>query len=224
MSSKRAYTSEIRTEAAMRTRLAILDAAERLFADQGYSATRLPQIAAGARVMVNTIYTSIGGKKELVDAIVDRYVYHEVVMEALRDVDEATAVDDFIRRLVAGVRRSYEVVLGPALIVIDAARSDPALAPALERMTLPFRTRLRHYADRCSDLHVGACLDAELLSQVFWFYLGYGAWQELGALGWSGDAQEHWIARQLASAVADLSTAAPPRDGFPVPGTRFAGS
>jgi AcrR family transcriptional regulator len=106
VSTKRAYTSEIRTDSAMRTRLAILDSAERLFADQGYSATRLPQIAAGARVMVNTIYTSIGGKKELVDAIVDRYVCHEVVLEALRDIDEAATVDDLLRRLVAGVRRS----------------------------------------------------------------------------------------------------------------------
>jgi AcrR family transcriptional regulator len=209
VSTKRAYTSEIRTESAMRTRLAILDSAERLFADQGYSATRLPQIAAGARVMVNTIYTSIGGKKELVDAIVDRYVCHEVVLEALRDIDEAATVDDLLRRLVAGVRRSYEIVLGPALIVIDAARTDPAAAPALERMAIPFRTRLRHYADRCCELHAGARLDAELLSQVFWFYLGYGAWQELGAFGWSREAQEHWILRQLDSAVADLSIAAP---------------
>jgi AcrR family transcriptional regulator len=205
VTSSRRYTSQIRNEAASRTRDAILDAAERLFAEQGYGATRLPQIAAGARVVVNTIYASVGGKRELIDAIVDRYVSHEVVLEALRDIETATTVDELLVRLVAGVRRSYQITLRPALIVIDAAHTEPALQPAYDRMTAPFRSRLEGIAARCSELSAGPRLDGDVLGQIFWFYLGYSAWQELGALGWSWEAREQWIARQLTTAVADAA-------------------
>lgn len=204
MSSNRTYTSRVRTEAAGRTRDAILDAAEELFGRQGYGATRLPQIAAGAGVVVNTIYASIGGKPELIDAIVDRYVSHEVVLTALADIDTAKAVDDLLVLLVAGVRRSYEVTLRPARIVIDAAHTDPALEPALDRMTTPFRERLERIADRCADLTDDRSLDQDVLAQVFWFYLGYSAWHEMGELGWSWETRERWTARRLADAVADL--------------------
>jgi AcrR family transcriptional regulator len=207
VSSNRTYTSRVRTEAAGRTRDAILDAAEQLFGQQGYGATRLPQIAAEAGVVVNTIYSSIGGKRELIDAIVDRYVSHEVVLTALTDIDTATTTDHLLVLLVTGVRRSYEVTLRPARIVIDAAHTDPALQPALDRMTIPFRERLGRIADRCADLTVDRSLDRDVLAQVFWFYLGYSAWHEMGALGWSWETRERWTGRQLASAVADLPDA-----------------
>jgi AcrR family transcriptional regulator len=204
VNSKRTYTSRVRTEAAGRTRDAILDAAEQLFAQQGYGATRLPQIAAGAGIVVNTIYSSIGGKRELIEAIVERYVSHEVVIEAVTDIEAATTVDELLVLLVAGVRRSYQTTLQPARIVIDAAHTDPALTSALDRMTTPFRERLGWVAGRCCDLAVDRGLDRDVLAQVFWFYLGYSAWHEMGALGWSWETRERWTARRLAEAVADL--------------------
>jgi AcrR family transcriptional regulator len=62
---KRSYHSEIRREKAEQTRLAIAAAAGRLFATNGYVGTSIDDIAAAAGVGRATVFTSIGGKSEL---------------------------------------------------------------------------------------------------------------------------------------------------------------
>ena len=52
---RRSYASPLRAAQAAQTRQRILDSAVRLFAEGGYSATTLPDIAAEAEVSVETI-------------------------------------------------------------------------------------------------------------------------------------------------------------------------
>lgn len=201
----RSYRSPIRKDAALRTRTALLDAAESSFAAHGYSRVRIAEIASAAGVAVNTVYTSVGGKPELVRAIVDRYVDHPVVHAALDDVDGSATAEELTLDLVAGVRSSYEVTLRPASIVIDAARDDPGLSAVLDAMTGPFQARLRRVASRWIALS-GTEASEDAVFAVFWFFLGYGAWTTLESLGWSWDERERWVARQLGHALADLRT------------------
>src|SRR6476660_6258042 len=62
---KRAYDSRLRLERADATRLAIAAAAGRLFAERGYAATSIEEIAAAAAVGRATVFNSVGGKPEL---------------------------------------------------------------------------------------------------------------------------------------------------------------
>jgi AcrR family transcriptional regulator len=62
---KRAYDSRLRLERAEATRLTIAAAAGRLFAERGYAATSIGEIAAAAGVGRATVFTSVGGKPEL---------------------------------------------------------------------------------------------------------------------------------------------------------------
>jgi AcrR family transcriptional regulator len=62
---KRAYDSRLRLERAEATRLAIVAAAGRLFAEHGYAATSIEEIAAAAGVGRATVFASVGGKPEL---------------------------------------------------------------------------------------------------------------------------------------------------------------
>src|SRR5438309_11240283 len=62
---KRSYDSPLRRERAKATRLAIAAAAGRLFAERGYAATSIEEIAAAAGVARATVVNSIGGKPEL---------------------------------------------------------------------------------------------------------------------------------------------------------------
>jgi AcrR family transcriptional regulator len=62
---KRAYDSRLRLERADATRLAIAAAAGRLFAERGYAATSIEEIAAAAGVGRATVFNSVGGKPEL---------------------------------------------------------------------------------------------------------------------------------------------------------------
>jgi AcrR family transcriptional regulator len=56
------------------TREKILDAAERLFADQGYAVTSLRQIIAAAKVNIAAVHYHFGAKEDLLDAVILRKV------------------------------------------------------------------------------------------------------------------------------------------------------
>jgi AcrR family transcriptional regulator len=65
---KRSYDSRLRRERAEATRLAIAGAAGRLFAEHGYAATSIEEVAAAAGVSRATVFSSFGGKPELLTA------------------------------------------------------------------------------------------------------------------------------------------------------------
>ncbi len=68
---KRAYRSPLRVSQAQTTRRRILDAAARLFVEQGYVATTIDEIAAAAGVGRATVFTAVGGKPVLLKAAYD---------------------------------------------------------------------------------------------------------------------------------------------------------
>ncbi len=68
---KRVYRSTLRQAQAASTRLAVIDAAARLLAQQGYVATTVDQIAAAAGVSRATVFTSVGGKSALLKTTYD---------------------------------------------------------------------------------------------------------------------------------------------------------
>ena len=65
------YKSARRQQQAQATRRDIVRAARELFAERGYSATSMTDIARAAEVAVQTIYASCGSKRELALALVD---------------------------------------------------------------------------------------------------------------------------------------------------------
>ena len=67
----RRYRSSLREEQAQRTRLAILGAARQVFAEHGYAATTIAQIAASAGVAVDTVYASVGTKPVLMRLLIE---------------------------------------------------------------------------------------------------------------------------------------------------------
>ena len=68
---KRPYQSPLRDGQARNTRTAIIEAAWRLFAERGYAATSIDEIATAAGVGRATVFTSVGGKAHLLKAAFD---------------------------------------------------------------------------------------------------------------------------------------------------------
>src|SRR5690349_9272092 len=56
---------------AQASRREILEAAHRLFVERGYVATSVPAIAAEAGVAVQTIYNTVGSKREVLGGVVE---------------------------------------------------------------------------------------------------------------------------------------------------------
>lgn len=67
----RSYRSPQRREQANATRLSVLAAARDLLQDKGYVATTLADVATRAGVSVDTVYTSVGRKPQVVLAVID---------------------------------------------------------------------------------------------------------------------------------------------------------
>ena len=68
---KRVYSSELRDQQARQTRRQIVTAAGRLYASHGFSATTVDAIASEAGVSRKTVFSSVGGKVELLKLAYD---------------------------------------------------------------------------------------------------------------------------------------------------------
>jgi AcrR family transcriptional regulator len=94
----RRYHAPRRLEQAAATRTAIIDAASRLFAENGYAATTMAAIAAEARVAVKSVYT-LAEKSQLLLLAVDRAIVGDdepvpfAERAERRSIVEATARD-----------------------------------------------------------------------------------------------------------------------------------
>ena len=68
---KRTYSSQLRAAHARDTRRAIVAAAARLFVEEGFGRTTIDAVAQAAEVSRKTVFTSVGGKLDLLKQAVD---------------------------------------------------------------------------------------------------------------------------------------------------------
>jgi AcrR family transcriptional regulator len=195
--SRATYHSPRRKQAAAATREAILDAAGELFATQGYSRTTVAQIAEAAQVAANTVYTSVGGKPQLLGAIMDDGSGDPAAAETLAAVAQSTDPAEVIRCTASGVRRVNERHAQGIAVLLESAKVDPAAAKIYRVGLRRFRQALDRCAGRLEDLGALEPSEREHASDVFWYFFGFMSWQTLiGDLGWSWDEAEQWLAQQ----------------------------
>ncbi|KUI36986.1 TetR family transcriptional regulator [Mycobacterium sp. IS-1496] len=140
---KRPYRSGLRAAQAQETRRRVVAAAARLFVANGYGATTIDAIAAAADVSRKTVFTSVGGKIDLLRLAMAWAVAGDDADVAVADRDEmrrVLAVDDpadllrgcaavmtAINGRVADLFRTLEVAAGvepEAQILVEAAREQ----------------------------------------------------------------------------------------------------
>src|SRR4029450_10691844 len=68
---RRAYRSRLRADQAQQTRRRVLEAALQLFVDRGYAGTTVAAVADRAGVSPETIYLSLGGKRGLLEGVIE---------------------------------------------------------------------------------------------------------------------------------------------------------
>ncbi|HEY5853831.1 MAG TPA: TetR/AcrR family transcriptional regulator [Aldersonia sp.] len=68
---RRSYNSPLRADQAQQTRRRILESARELFVEKGYAATTVAAVADHAGVSADTIYLSLGGKRGLLEGVMD---------------------------------------------------------------------------------------------------------------------------------------------------------
>jgi AcrR family transcriptional regulator len=120
----RAYHSPLRADQAERTRRRVLESARRLFVERGYAGTTVAAVADDAGVSPETIYLSVGGKRGLLEGVMDITGPHDSVADdaqwwaevaELPDVNERVArMAEYACRILARTRPIHAIIRGAA--------------------------------------------------------------------------------------------------------------
>lgn len=200
---RRPYHSPRRQQQAAATRQAILEAAERLFLQDGYPATTMDAIAAEAGVSLKTAYLPFSTKSGLLRALWDLrlkrddadtpVVQHEWFREVLEEPDP-------VRKLQLNARNSAaaKTRIGTLFRVIRGAAEIDADCGALWRLI-----QSDFYANQqmiVESIHRGGGLRRGLSvatgTDILWTLNHPDAWMLLaGQRGWSPHAYEAWLAQ-----------------------------
>ena len=108
-----------RAEYAEATRAALVDAAAELFAQRGYGATSLDDVAAAVRVTKGAVYHHFKGKRDLFYAVCEQVETEVVAHVGQGDVDIRDPWDALVR----GVDRYLDACLEPKvqrILLLDA--------------------------------------------------------------------------------------------------------
>lgn len=120
-----------RTEQARQTRHRMVQAANKLFVEQGYGATTLQDIADQAGVAVQTIYFTFGNKRSLLKELVDVTIAGDdepvATMERpwFREVLATETAEQHLRAHVAGTSAVLERFAPISAVLQAAATTDP---------------------------------------------------------------------------------------------------
>ena len=148
----RRYTSSVREEQAAATRRAVLSAARELFVTSGYAATTVARVARRAGVSVDTVYTSVGRKPELLLAVHDMALAggDEPVKAEQRDyvaaVREARGAHAKLAAYASALAERLPAVVPLAESLAVAAERDPACRAVLEALGRRRATNMEHLA------------------------------------------------------------------------------
>jgi AcrR family transcriptional regulator len=187
-----------REEYAQATRQAILDAARRLFADRGYFATKVDDIAAEARVAPATVYAVAGGKRGLLDGVIRSWTTDPIIERTAGQIAVSDDPVEIIRDVASGVRHMREEWSDVIRLLLTTAPHDTDVAEQLKSATDTYRAAFVPVAKRLAklgalhpDINVPTAVD------LLWFYFGYSSYFTLHDDNhWSYQRAERWLADQ----------------------------
>ncbi|PZP83412.1 MAG: hypothetical protein DI582_11030 [Azospirillum brasilense] len=107
-------------EKALITRQAILDAAEEVFFETGFSGATLEKIAQCSGVTRGAIYWHFANKTEVLEAVIDRTgsFYEEALDRITREASSLDEFEDFIITLLRGIARDKKKQRSLSIILL----------------------------------------------------------------------------------------------------------
>jgi AcrR family transcriptional regulator len=200
---RRAYHSPLRAGQAQQTRRRILEAARDLFVDRGYAGTTVAAVADHAGVSPETIYLSVGGKRGLLEGVMEITGPHESAADDDQWWLMVGELPDATERLGKMVEYSCRILARtrPIHAIIRGAADKEAFAADLGHRLL--QERLTNQTER-----IGRYLGGELRSGVSVADAGERycalASPELyhlftTELGWTPERHRRWLGELLTS-------------------------
>jgi AcrR family transcriptional regulator len=201
---RRTYRSPRRQQQAAETRAAVLATAAELFAERGWTATGMRDVAAAAGVSVETVYAHFPSKAALLMAAIDIGVVgdDEPVPLARRPEFAALAEGSTADRIAAAAGLITAVnrrIGGLRRALGEAAASDPVLAEKVAEA----ESRRRINTRQGVELITGRRVEDEVADTV-WAFTGVDVFHLLTDIGgWSARRYEAWVRTTLTTVLGD---------------------
>ena len=209
---KRKYESPLREGQALTTRTAIIQAAWRLFAEFGYAATSIDEIAVAAGVSRATVFSAVGGKPVLLKAAFDVAIVGDDQPVSLPDRASSREIRSepdprvYLERYAALATEVGRRLAPIAEAVRGAAGVD---ADARQLWETHLAQRRQGAADVVSDLlrkgaRLKAGLDADGAADILWVLNDPGLYHHLvHRREWSPTRFRHWLSDALQRQLLD---------------------
>src|ERR1700689_2305287 len=192
-----------REEYADQTRAAVIAAARRLFAENGFFQTKVEQIAKLSRGSPATVYAQCGGKQGLLRSLMDSWTQAPMVVDSLQEslaVADAALVMQTLSTAYLQITKQWGDVIQ---VVIDVAPHDDesgaVLGTAQRRHNRSLTAICRHLED------IGALrddVDARLASRIITYFYGIdGLLRTREVFGWSLERSNEWLLPRASAAV-----------------------
>lgn len=195
----------LRTEKALRTRRAVIEAAQRLFVEHGYVSTSVQAIAEAAEVSRATVFNSVGGKPALLRACYDVATVGDddpvplpqrPALLAVRDEPDQRRAVALYATAIAGIG---ERLSGTYEVFRAAATTDPEIQAQWEQIQAErlggSRGFVRILAGK-GPLRDG--LDLNEAGDAVWAHIDASLFHRLVVeRGWSRERFEAWFTRSL---------------------------
>ena len=197
---KRPYQSTLRGAQAQSTRQAVIAAATRLFAEHGFAATSIEEIAAAAGVSRATVFTSVGGKATLLKTALDVAIVGDDQAIALpeRPRSKAIRAEPDPRKYLALYAELVTEMDGRLAAIHEAVRGAAGVDPDARALWESHLAQHRQGASnvigdlmRKGGLRPG--LDPESAADIVWL-LGPGTYYMLvHRRGWPPQRFQTWL-------------------------------
>lgn len=202
---RRAYDSSLRKQQASQTRMRILDAAQRLFAQRGYPAGTMEAVAAEAGVAVDTVYAAFGSKRGVLQALLNvRVGGDEAELDLLaRAGAQAVRREPDQRNQLAAFAADVSSILERARPVDDIIRGAAAVDADIAALRTEAQAyRYRNMRELVSWLAakgpLRAGLDEEDAAAIAWTMTSPEVHGLLrGVRGWPAERYAAWLKESL---------------------------
>lgn len=190
-----------REESARRTEHSVIEAARKLFLDNGYGPTTIKQIAGEAGVSPETVYKRFGGKAALLKRVYDVTLAGDLEKRPMADRglrDLATQrsaramLDGYVRFGLAFLDR-----VGPLVSLAKQAQAtEPDLAEFVRTIEKERRVGAGFFVKSCADRGF-VTIDVERAADEVWLLTSFDLLGSARSLGWADDQIVDWVVNSL---------------------------
>ena len=190
-----------RQEYAAATRAAIIQAGRELFAQRGFFAVRVEEIAKRARVAPATVYTSVGGKQAILLELIEQLSSWQPRQATFEAIANADTSHEILVALARGTREPREHWGDVLQVITETAPHDEEARRAQDTRLARYRHALESVLERLTTVE-GPAFDTESAFPTLWFYFGPASYMPLhDDLGWSYAKAAEWLLKQCEQAL-----------------------